>query len=452
METIQPHAVQSDREVDAGIASVAEELATHLIPGSNMGLPVITAGAGAEVVDEDGKSYIDLEAGPGVLSVGHCHPRVVAAIQAQAATLMQGPGRNYSRLTSSLAKRIVLATGGRLKRVFFANSGAEANDGAVKIALKYATRTGKQGYGILALEHGFHGRLSVGLSLSGNASRKKGFGPYASFPGIVHVPAPYCYRCPLGLTYPSCKVKCADVVEDAIKTRIAGEAAALIAEPVIAVGGVLPPPPEYWPKVEAICRRHKITLIHDEVFTAWGRTGRMFAHEHWDGRPDVVTFAKAIGGGIPLGGFMATEEVSTAFDEGDHFTTFGANNQVGMAAGNAVLDVIHDEGLVACAAERGRQFLEGLRRLAAKHPGIGDVRGLGLLIGVEIVKDCASREPAPELTKRLQASLREHGVLVSITGVHGCVLRITPPLVISADQIGHALEEFDVVFSEICAE
>jgi len=429
--------------IEVADAAVTDDLAGNLVPGGGMGQPVIVEGSASTVTDEAGRKYLDLEAGPGVLSVGHCHPTVVAAIQSQATKLMQGPGRYHSRLTSSLARKIAGVMGSRLKRVFFANSGAEANDGAIKIAFKHATRTGKQGYGVLAVEHGFHGRTSVGLSLTGNAARKKGFGPYASFPGVVHVPAPYCYRCPLGLTYPTCKVKCADVVEDALKTRVPGVAAAMIAEPIICVGGVLTPPPEYWPKVEATCRRNKITLIHDEVFSGWGRTGKMFAHEHWNVQPDVVTFAKAIGGGVPLGGFIATEELGTAFEEGDHFTTFGANNQIGIAAGHAVLDVIQREDLVKRSATMGTTFIEGLRRLAAKHPCIGDVRGLGLMIGVEIVNDRASREPAPQLTKRVQQAMRERGVLVSITGVHGCVLRITPPLVITESQVGMALETLD---------
>jgi len=429
--------------IEVADAVVTDDLAGNLVPGGGMGQPVIVEGSASTVTDEAGRKYLDLEAGPGVLSVGHCHPTVVAAIQSQATKLMQGPGRYHSRLTSSLARKIAGVMGNRLKRVFFANSGAEANDGAIKIAFKHATRTGKQGYGVLAVEHGFHGRTSVGLSLTGNAARKKGFGPYASFPGVVHVPAPYCYRCPLGLTYPTCKVKCADVVEDALKTRVPGVAAAMIAEPIICVGGVLTPPPEYWTKVEATCRRNKITLIHDEVFSGWGRTGKMFAHEHWNVQPDVVTFAKAIGGGVPLGGFIATEELGTAFEEGDHFTTFGANNQIGIAAGHAVLDVIEREDLVKRSATMGATFIEGLRRLAAKHPCIGDVRGLGLMIGVEIVNDRASREPAPQLTKRVQQAMRERGVLVSITGVHGCVLRITPPLVITESQVGMALETLD---------
>jgi 4-aminobutyrate aminotransferase-like enzyme len=223
----------------------------------------------------------------------------------------------------------------------------------------------------------------------------------------------------------------------------------MIAEPVICVGGVLTPPPEYWPKVEAICKKNNVALIHDEVFSGWGRTGKTFAHEHWNTKPDIVTFAKAIGGGLPLGGFMATEEMGTAFEEGDHFTTFGANNQVGIAAGHAVLDILEREQLAQRSAEMGALFSEGLRRLAVKHKAIGDVRGLGLMIGVEVVKDRATREPAAQLTKRLQQAMRERGVLVSITGVLGCVLRITPPLVITGAQVEQALEAFDGAFASV---
>jgi 4-aminobutyrate aminotransferase-like enzyme len=422
-------------------------LAAHLVRGPMMTRPVIVSGLGSEVVDDEGKHYLDLEAGPGVTSVGHCHPHVVGAIRDQSGRLMQGPGRYHSHLTSSLAARITELTGNRLNRVFFVNSGAEANDGAVKLALRHATHTGKKGYGIIAMEHGFHGRTSLALSLTGNASRKKGFGPYASFPGVVHVQAPYCYRCPLSAMNTSpgshCGIKCADTIVDAIKTRVPGEAAALIAEPVICVGGVFPPPPAYWPKVGEICRKHAITLIHDEVFSGWGRTGKLFAHQHWDVEPDIVSFAKAIGGGLPLGGFMATETLSQAFEEGDHFTTFGPNNQVGIAAGHAVLDVLEQEHLAAKAAERGAQFLEGLKQLAERHPVIGDVRGIGLMIGIELVKSRETREPNPEFTKRVHKDLRERGVLVSTTGVDGCILRITPPLVLTADEVDHALRVLD---------
>ncbi len=426
-------------EPDVDSAPPVAALSTYLVPNQNTD-PVIVKGRGAEVEDEHGRRFLDLEAGPGVVSVGHCHPTVVDAITRQAGVLTHPPGRTHSPLALGLARRLAQLTGDRLRRTFFANSGAEAVDGAVKAVLKHAVKSRKQGFGILALEHGFHGRLSLALSLTGMAARKKGFGPYASFPGVVHAPTPYCYRCPLKLSHPSCGIACADSLEESLLTRVPGAAAAMVAEPILGVGGIIVPPREYWRKVQEILRRHDIALVHDEVFCGFGRTGRMFAHEHYDVAPDVVTFAKAVGGGVPLGGYIATDEVAGSLEAGDHFTTFGSNNQIGLAAGHAVLDILEQEQLPRRATERGDQLLRGLRELAERHEQVGDVRGEGLMIGVELVRDRESRTPDPELAKHLQQELRGRGVLVSITGVHACVLRMTPPLVISAAQVDTALE------------
>jgi len=423
--------------------SEIEELVDYLMPNSNS-VPVVVKGAGAEVWDEDGQRYIDLEAGPGVASVGHCHPRIVEAIREQAGRLLQSPGRFHSPMTLRLAKRIAGLFQDRLKRAFFSNSGAEANDGAIKVALKHAMVTGKRGFGIFALEHSFHGRLSLPLSLTGMAARKKGFGPYSAFPGIVHAPAPYCYRCPLGLEPSSCGTRCADEIESVIKTKVPGEAAIMIAEPILGVGGAIVPPADYWPKVQAILKRHKIVLIHDEVFTGFGRTGKLFGHQHFDVAPDMVTFAKAIGGGIPLGGFVATDDVAASLEEGDHFTTFGANNQVGIAAAHAVLDVIADEDLPKRAETIGNRLMERFRAAMSEHDFIGDVRGLGLMIGIELVEDRTSRRPAPALAKRIQVEMRNRGIIIGVTGNYGCVLRITPPLVMTeaqADEVASVLSD-----------
>jgi 4-aminobutyrate aminotransferase-like enzyme len=419
-------------------ASKADDPQSYLVP---LGLhePVIVEGHGAEVIDESGRRYLDLEGGPGVVSVGHCHPRVVEAIREQAGTLTQPPGRNPTRQLLALARRLAGLTGGRLRRAFFANSGAEANDGAIKLGLKHAVRSGKRGFGILALEHGFHGRLSLPLALTGMADRKRGMGPYATFPGVVHLPSPYCYRCPFGLTYPACGVRCADAVGEALTTKVPGEAAIMIAEPILGVGGAIVPPDEYWPRAARACRDHGITLVHDEVFTGFGRTGKMFAHEHWGTQPDVVSFAKAIGGGVPFAGFVATEEVGTAFEPGDHFSTFGGNNQIGVRVAHAVLDILQEERLPERAAETGSYFLAGLKELAERHEVIGDVRGRGLMIGVELVRDRERKTPFPGLAQRIQHALVDRGVLVSVTGVYGCVLRITPPLVIDRQQVDRAL-------------
>jgi 4-aminobutyrate aminotransferase / (S)-3-amino-2-methylpropionate transaminase / 5-aminovalerate transaminase len=424
-----------------------DQLNDYLVVNQNCS-PSLVKGEGAEVEDEGGRRYIDLEAGPGVASVGHCHPKVVATLREQAGRLLQVPGRYHSRITLLLAKRLADLAGGDLKRVFFANSGAEATDGAMKCALKYASKEQKKGYGIIAFQHGFHGRLSLPLALTGIAKQKKAMGPYGSFPGVVHAPAPYCYRCPLGLSYPSCGIKCADVVEDMLGTAVQGEAAVLIGEPILGVGGVIVPPDEYWPKIEKICRRNGITLIQDEVFTGFGRTGRAFAHHHDGTRPDIICFAKAIGGGVPLGGFIATEQHGTAFEPGDHFTTFGAKNQLGIAAGHAVLDILREERLADRARELGAQFTQGLKALARKYSVMGDVRGRGLMIAIEMVHD-AQRTPAPDLAKKFEAETIKEGVLISTTGVNGNVLRITPPLVITSGQVDKAIRVFETVLQRL---
>lgn len=400
--------------------------------------PYLATGRGAEVQDEDGRPYIDLEAGPGVASVGHCHPKVVEAIKTQADKLVQVPGRYHSTQTMRLAERISDLTGGRLRRTFFANSGAESADGAIKCGLKHAANTGKKGYGIIALEHGFHGRTSLPLALTGISKQKRGLGTYGTFPGVVHAPAPYCYRCPLKLEPTTCGTKCAEVVEDMLQTRVQGEAAIMIGEPILGVGGAIVPPDDYWPKVQAICKRNKITLVMDEVFVGFGRTGYDFGHQHYGIEPDIVTFAKAIGGGVPLGGFIATEELGTAFEPGDHFTTYGAKNQIGIAAGHAVLDIMKEEKLKERARDAGAQFMEGLKAIQGRHHIIGDVRGRGLMIGIEMVKD-ANRTPAPDLAKALEKEVLKRGALISTTGAFGNTLRITPPLVITPQQVERAL-------------
>jgi len=424
----------------------ATQLNEFLVVNQNIE-PVVARGSGAEVFDESGTSFIDLEGGPGVASVGHCHPAVVQAIKDQADRLLQVPGRYHSMLTLGLAKRLADLTGGRLRRTFFANSGAEANEGAIKCSLKHAVNTRKQGYGIIALDHGFHGRLSLTSALTGMSKQKRGMATFATFPGIVHVPAPYCYRCPLGLKMPSCQIKCADSVAEAIKTRVPGEAAVMIGEPILGVGGVITPPDGYWRKVEDICRSNKVTLIHDEVFVGFGRTGKWFAHEWYGTKPDIVTFAKTIGGGVPLGGFIATEELGTAFEPPDHFTTYGAKNQIGIAAAHAVLDVLKGERLLERALSAGKQFMDRLQAARDRYPILGDVRGRGLMIGLEIVRP-SDQAPAPDVAKHLERRIAKHGALMSTTGVNGNILRITPPLVITDAQIQRACDAVEAALAE----
>ena len=414
----------------------------YLVP-IGMSTPTIVSGSGAEVTDDRGRRYVDLEAGPGVASVGHAHPKVAAAVAEQATTLLQGPGRYFTDGLLRLAARLAGVTGGRLPRTLIANSGAEANEAAIKLTLKHAIKRGKQGLGIIALEHGFHGRLSLPLALTGMAQRKRGMGPFPTFPGIVHAPAPYCYRCPLRLSYPSCDIACADVITDKLATAVPGEAAVMIGEPILGVGGIIVPPDEYWPRVERICRDNEITLIHDEVFTGFGRTGRMFGHDLWDVEPDVVTFGKAIGGGVPLAGLLASDEVADAFEPGDHFTTFGPNNQVGLRAASAVLDVLKEEGLPQRAERLGLRLMDGLRSVSGQHAAVGDVRGRGLMVGVEIVANEETKEPDAVAAQAMRETMLDQGFLIGVTGVFNNILRITPPLVISERQIDDVLEALD---------
>ena len=423
-------------------SSVTENHKEHLIPfypHSNP-FPAIVEGKGAQVWDEQGKRYIDCEAGPGVSNVGHCHSGLVSAISDQAKRLIHSPGRYVSQLQFSLARRLSELTGGVLKKTFFVTTGAEATDGAIKLALKYAVLSGKRGFGLIALQHGFHGRLSLSSALMGVAKRKRALATYATFPGVVHAPAPYCYRCPFGLTHPSCGLKCADAVVDLLKTSVPGEAAAMILEPILGVGGVICPPDGYLEKVRAICSENKIVLIVDEVFTGMGRTGKIFAYQHTNALPDILTFAKAAGGGIPIGGFMARQEIADAFESGDHSTTMGSSNQIGLAAAQAVVDALHKENLVERAEQSGLKFKNAIIALQNGFPFIGDVRGRGLMIGIEIVADKETREPAADAATELHEALRQNGLLVSIAGVLNNVLRITPPLVISDGEIDECME------------
>jgi 4-aminobutyrate aminotransferase-like enzyme len=405
--------------------------------------PFIVRGDGVTVEDIDGRNYLDFTAGPGVLSVGHCHPEIVEVARTQIGTLTQCPGNVLNVQYIDLAIKLAQITPGNLKRSFFCNSGAEAVDGAVKLAKRYAVKNCKAALGVVALEHGFHGRLALPLSLTGMTNRKKGLSTYCSFPGVHHIMAPYCYRCPL--SYPSCEIFCAAALENLFKTQTpADDIAAFICEPVMGVGGVIVPPKEYLPRIEEICRKNGVLLIFDEIFSGFGRTGKMFASEHFGVTPDIMTVGKAVGGGLPLGGLIATEEVGNAFDPGDHYTTYGPNNVMALATGLKGIEILERENLADHAARVGEYFLSKLLEIQAQNEFIGDVRGKGLFIGVEIVTDKTSKKPGPALSKTIKDGLKEKGILASVTGVNLCVLRMTPPLTINNGHVDHfvtALEE-----------
>ena len=399
----------------------------------------IVRGRGARVWDADGREYLDFFSGIAVNNVGHCHPRVVEAVKRQAETLMHTTMLYYTEPPVRLAEKLAEITPSSISRFFFANSGAEAVEGAVKLAKKHAAKQGKAGSHVIALDFSFHGRTALALTLTGQHKYKHGLGTFANYPGVVHVDSPYCYRCPLGLEYPRCGVKCAERLEEAIASRTPGEAAAFIAEPIQGEGGIITPPEEYFRKVAEICRKHGVLFICDEVQTGFGRTGGLFAAEHYGLLPDIMTMAKALGGGLPIGAIGVSEEVASSIEAGDHFSTFGGN-LVSCAAALAAVEATLEERLHENAEMMGRMLKKGLEDIQREVELVGEVRGKGLMIGVELVRDRESKEPADREASRVAELLLRSGIVIGVGGVYKNVLRLQPPLVVDENDVNRVLE------------
>jgi 4-aminobutyrate aminotransferase len=401
----------------------------------------VDRGEGSWLVTTDGARYLDYTSGIGVTNTGHAHPRVVAAIQAQAAKLLHGqqnivyhePGlRLYERLAGLLP--------GGPWQAFLSNSGAEAVEGAVKLA---RAATGRPA--IVAFRYGFHGRTGQAMALT--AAKDVYRGAFEPLPGSVyHADYPYCYRAAGGSHEPeACTCDWEERLDLLFHQLVyPNKVAAIIVEPVIGEGGYIVPPPGFLPRLREITRQHGILLIADEIQTGFGRTGELLAVRHWDVEPDILVMAKGIASGLPLSGLLARPEVLAALQPGSHGGTYGGN-VVACAAALATLDVIEEEGLVANARERGEQFLTGLHALAARHPSIGDVRGLGLMIALELIKpgEGDGRVPNPELTKRIQAEALERRLLVLTAGTYVNVIRVVPPLVTTREEVELALAILD---------
>lgn len=412
----------------------------YYVPAYDKKPLVIVKGKDTIVWDADGKEYIDCIAGISVTNAGHCPDRIVRAGQEQLEKLIHCSGMYHNIPATLLAEKLASITPPSLKKSFFANSGAEAVEGAVKIAKKYAVTQGRTGAGLIAIEGSFHGRLGLSLTLTGQAKYKKGFGTFANFPGITHAPMPYCYRCPL--SYPDCAIECARRIEDIIKYHTSADVAAIVVEPVMGEGGIVVPPEEYHEIVPKICKDHDILYIADEVQTGFGRTGRMFGIELWDMTPDIMTMAKGLGAGMPIGGYIATTEIADALESGDHFSTFGGN-PVSCAVALENINYLLDAGLVTNSEKIGNQIKKRFEELQAKISLIGDVRGTGLMIGVELVKDEKTKKPAIDEVKEVAKRMMKKGVLVGTGGVHGNVFRIQPPLCITSEQADKVVEIFE---------
>jgi 4-aminobutyrate aminotransferase/(S)-3-amino-2-methylpropionate transaminase len=420
--------------------------AKHIPRGTSHSSPALIKEAhGAVLVDHEGREFIDFAGGIGVMNVGHGHPKVVAAIKDQAEKLTHTcfAIAMYEPYIDLAVRLNQLTPGTFPKMTMFVNSGAEAVENAVKIA-RYAT--GRPA--IIALEGCFHGRTLLTMSLTSKVKPYKfKFGPFA--PEVYHMPGPSCYRCPFGKQYPGCGVACADHLEDFFIGHVAPEqVAAVIAEPIQGEGGFTTPPPEYFAKLQAICRKHGIVLIIDEIQSGMGRTGTMYAIEHWGIEPDIVTTAKSLGGGLPISAVTGRAELMDAPHPGGLGGTF-AGNPIACRAALAVLDVLEEEGTLARATALGAKVQAALKALQARYELIGDVRGVGPMMAMELVTDRERRTPAAEATKALVGLCYQRGLMLLSCGQYGNVIRTLMPLTITGEQLDRGFAILDAALAEV---
>jgi 4-aminobutyrate aminotransferase-like enzyme len=398
---------------------------------------VLDEGDGLYVRDVEGNKYLDFFGGILTVSIGHCDPRVNEPVKAQIDRLGHISSLYPNLPAVNLAETLARITPGKLQKSIFQASGTEADDTAVVLAQVY---TGA--LELIALRHGYAGRGTLSQALTGHA-------PWRAVPSqiaaIKHAVSPYCYRCPLNLTYPGCNVQCARDIEELIKTTTVGKIAGFLAEPIQGVGGFITPPKEYFEVAVEIVRRYGGVYICDEVQTGFGRTGgKMFGIEHWGVEPEIMTMAKGIANGMPLGVTIATPEIADAFQKLT-VSTFGGN-PVSCAAANATLEVIEKEDLPRNAAEMGARLRDGLEGLKRRYPAkMGEVRGMGLMQAVEFVKDeeAGDRTPDPQFVVQLFEETKKRGLLIGKGGLYGNVTRISPPLTVGADQVDEAVKILD---------
>jgi 4-aminobutyrate aminotransferase / (S)-3-amino-2-methylpropionate transaminase / 5-aminovalerate transaminase len=402
----------------------------------------------AWIEDVDGNRFIDFAGGIGCLNTGQRNEAVLAAIESQLLNFLHTCGQvtpyeTYVRV----AERLNQITPGKFaKKTLLVNTGAEAVENAVKIVRAYTRRPG-----IIAFEDAFHGRTIMTLALTSKTHPyKAGFAPFPS--DVYRIPYAYCYRCSYSLKYPGCEMFCARHLEDTFKRVVASEdVAAVIAEPVLGEGGFVTPPQEFFRIVVDICRKHGVLFIADEVQTGFGRTGKMFACEHYGIEPDIIVTAKSLGGGLPLAAITGRVEIMDAPGQGGLGGTFGGN-PLSCAAANAVLDLFERGDLLERASVVGTQFERRARKWQSQFDVVGDVRGLGAMRAIELVKSRDTREPAPEETKQIAQYCYEHGLITITAGSYGNVIRLLVPLVISDEQMEEGLNVLEQALAAVSAK
>jgi len=390
--------------------------------------------------DVEGNKYLDFFGGILTVSVGHCNPKISSKVSAQVNRLQHTSTLYPTEHIVALAEKIAQITPGNLQQSFFTNSGTEANEAAILLA-----RMSTGNFDVVALRHAYSGGSSLAKAVTAHAPYRKA-GVISV--GIAHAVNPYCYRCPLHLKYPDCEVACAGDVENLIQTGTSGNIAAFIAEPIQGVGGFITPPKEYFKIVFNIVKKYGALFIADEVQTGWGRTGKKwFGIEQWEVIPDMITSAKGMANGVPVGLTVTTPEIAGSF-QGANIATFGGNPVTSVAA-RATIELIEEENLLENADVVGKYFRGKLEELQAKHSLIGDVRGMGLMQALELVKDRKTKEPAPEATTHVMERARQNGLLIGKGGLYGNTLRLAPMLNTTKPDVDEAIKLLDKSFSEV---
>jgi 4-aminobutyrate aminotransferase-like enzyme len=390
--------------------------------------------------DIEGNKYLDFFGGILTIGVGHANPKVTSKIKAQVDKLGHTSTLYPNEAIVALAEKLAEITPGTLQKSFFTNSGTEANEAAILLA-----RMSSHSYDVVALRHAYAGSSALAKGVTGQAPwRKSG----VISVGVSHAVNPYCYRCPLHLKYPDCGVACAQDVENLIQTGTSGSIAAFIAEPIQGVGGFVTPPPEYFKIVYRIVKNYGGLYISDEVQTGFGRTGKKwFGIEQWEVTPDIITCAKSMANGTPVGATITTSELADKF-QGLTISTFGGNPITSVAA-RAVIEVIEEENLLENTHVVGGYLRKQLEELQEKYPLIGDVRGMGMMQGLELVRNRQTKEPAPVETTELMERSRANGLLIGKGGLYGNVIRIAPPMNISKADVDEGMRLLDKSFSEV---
>jgi 4-aminobutyrate aminotransferase and related aminotransferases len=416
----------------------------YLLPslGSHYQDPLpFVSGKGFHLKGADGREYLDFFGGIVTVSVGHCDEEITERTIAQMRTLQHTSTLFPIEAQARLAERLASITPGRLKKSFFTNSGSEADEKAIQLAQAH---TGRKT--VVALRHCYSGGTAGVQTLTAHAPWR--IGEPNAFP-VVHARNAYCYRCPFGKAPSNCSMECAKDLEEVIQTTTSGEIAAFIAEPIQGVGGFITPPADYFKEAVAIARKYGGLFISDEVQTGFGRTGgKWFGIEHYDVEPDLMTGAKGMANGLPIGWVIANDEVSTALNGKVHLNTFGGN-PVSSTAALATLDAMESRDLPGNSQRVGGYFRMRLEELAEKHSLIGDVRGMGLMQALELVKDRKTKEPAKQELQRVVEVARENGLVIGKGGLHGNVIRMTPPMSISTSEVDVAIASLDAAFAQV---